>query len=72
MKVTFTTSIAGHAMPEYDLPDFSFKPGDTVTLHDKLAAAWIASDIVVKSKSQATSVSAEAAAPVTTTAKEGK
>jgi len=41
MTVRFLVSIAGNAEPMYDLPEFSFSPGDTANLHDDLAAAWI-------------------------------
>lgn len=42
MKVRMTVSIAGNAEPRYELPEFSFAPGDEVELHPELAAAWIA------------------------------
>jgi hypothetical protein len=50
MKVTILQSIAGNAEPLYDLPEFSFRPGETVELNDALAKAWIASGIAAKAK----------------------
>ncbi len=41
MKVRILISIAGNAEPMYDLPDFSFAPGETLDLHDTLAQHWI-------------------------------
>jgi hypothetical protein len=41
MIVRMLVSVAGGADSAYDLPEFSFSPGDTPELHDDLAAAWI-------------------------------
>jgi hypothetical protein len=45
MKVLILMSIAGNEDPLYDLPHFSFSPGDIVELDDDLASAWIDSGI---------------------------
>jgi hypothetical protein len=50
MKVTILQSIAGNAEPLYGLPEFSFRPGETVELNDDLAKTWIASGIAAKAK----------------------
>lgn len=57
MKVRMLVSIAGLAEPLYDLPEFSFAPGDEVRLHPDLAKAWIdcghaeeVTDLVVEAK----------------------
>jgi hypothetical protein len=44
-NVQINVSIAGHAMPEHGMPDFSFAPGDRARISDALAAAWIASGV---------------------------
>jgi hypothetical protein len=39
-------SIAGHAMPQYGLGEFAFKPGEVIDLDETLAGHWQASGIV--------------------------
>ena len=41
MKVKMNVSIAGHAMPEYGVGEFSFATGETIDLDDRLAAIWL-------------------------------
>lgn len=41
VRVRMKTSIAGHAMPQYELEDFAFNPLQVVELHPELAAAWL-------------------------------
>lgn len=45
MRVKVLEARAGLADERYNLPDFSFRPGEEVELHDDLAAAWIESGI---------------------------
>jgi hypothetical protein len=60
MKVRMCVSIAGHAEPLYELPEFSFAPGDEVDLHADLAKAWISCGHAEKiSRRKATAAVAE-------------
>lgn len=52
MKVTIRTPIAGHADIRYNLPDHSFRPGESVELDDTLAQAWIESGIAQADETQ--------------------
>lgn len=45
MRVQIIQSIAGHADPRYNLPDFGFRPGEVTEIHDTLAGHWIASGV---------------------------
>ncbi len=57
MKICMRTSIAGHAEPRYNLPEFSFSFGEIAEVDDVLGAAWVASGIaapVVEETSQPT------------------
>jgi hypothetical protein len=40
-RVKILVSIAGHAMPNYDLEDFAYQPGQEVEINDGLALRWI-------------------------------
>lgn len=42
MQIKMLQSIAGHADPDNDIEEFSFKPGDVVDLKDGVAKAWVA------------------------------
>jgi hypothetical protein len=45
IKVRILQSIAGHAEPMYDLPDFGFAPGQVVLIDERLAGNWISSGV---------------------------
>lgn len=51
--IRMLVSIAGHGIPEFDLPDFSFAPGDEIDLHDELAQKWVESGIAEVAKPKA-------------------
>ena len=40
-KVKMLTGISGLPNPAYDLPEHSYAPGEVVSIHPKLASAWI-------------------------------
>jgi hypothetical protein len=47
VRVRILTSIAGLALPHYNIPgDFGYQPGQIVSMHPELAEAWIDSGIV--------------------------
>jgi hypothetical protein len=50
-KVRMLQAIAGHADPAKGLPDFSYMPGQLVTLPAALASAWISAGICVATSS---------------------
>lgn len=64
MKVRILTSISGNPEPLYDLPHFSFSPGEIVEIDDELATAWINSGIAEEppASKPATKISAKAEA----------